>query len=229
MGLFSGSNLKRAGIGFATFGGSEFLRAANSGGGESVDIGAELARLRGLFSGAESGAVAGVRRDAGQARGRAADNLAARGILRSGVSENVFQRVRDAELAEVGQVRSRFGIARAQAQSGLLQQLLGLRFRQEQQRGQRKAALFGTAGSIAGNVILGSLLGPAAPIATSAVTNNLFRGPAPNDFSSGGPAGLPPTPSTVNSNISPILGNFGQDRRDATNRTNPILERILGG
>ena len=123
-----------------------------------IDIGAELARIRGLFESQRSQAEASIRRASGQQRGRVANNLAARGILRSPVSENSFQRVREAELAAVGQSNAQIGAAQANAESRLLSQLLGLRFAQEQQADQRRASLFGTLGSISGNLLLANLM-----------------------------------------------------------------------
>jgi hypothetical protein len=145
------------------------------GGSKQVDISAELAMIRAQLDKARQAAVANVKTQAGQVRSRQTQDLAAAGILRSPVRGYQTQRTDDAELAAIGQVEGDFAMKSAGIESQLLSQLLGQRFQDEQRRGSQKAALFGTIGSVAGNLALASYLGPAAPMATSAISGLMQR------------------------------------------------------
>jgi hypothetical protein len=151
------------------------------GGGKqkNIDISAELARIRAQLNAARAAAVTNVRAQAGQIRARQTQDLAAAGILRSPVRSYQTQRTDDAELAAIGQVEGDFASKGAQIESQLLSQLLGQRFQNEQQRGQQRAALFGTIGSVAGNLLLAKTMQqPGAQIANNNTQNTFFGQPS---------------------------------------------------
>lgn len=116
------------------------------------DISAELARIRSYYETARQNAIANIKHEAGQMRGQAASNLAARGIYRAPVSENVFGRLREATGRDIATAEANIGVQSADAQSRALAALLGAQQQAQQfnaqAQAQRQAAIFGGLGSL---------------------------------------------------------------------------------
>ena len=127
------------------FGGGKKRQAQN------VDISGELARIRGIFDQLRSQAKASAVRTGKQQRKQLASNLAARGTLRSAVSEHGFGRVREDTSRNIAAGEAALFGQQARTESGLLGTLLGLREKQRAQAAamsqQNRAQLMGLAGA----------------------------------------------------------------------------------
>lgn len=133
--------------GFGLFGGGKRKR-------RNFDVTAELNKISAAFSQAREQARAAIREEAGQIRGQASANLAARGVLRSPVSQNTFGALNQARLRAVGASEAAFGVQEAQTRSRLFGSLAGLQFQQNQLDDQRRAGRFGLLGNLATTLLL---------------------------------------------------------------------------
>jgi hypothetical protein len=116
------------------------------------DISAELARIQALYEQARQNAVANIKYEAGQTRAQAASNLASRGIYRAPVSENVFGKLRESTGRDIATTEANIGVQSADAQSRMLQALLGAQQQASQynaqQQAQRLSSIYGGLGSL---------------------------------------------------------------------------------
>lgn len=131
------------------------------------DISAELARIRAYYDQASATARANLKQEAGEQRGLAASNLAARGIYSSPVSENVFGRMRDALGRDIATSEANIGVQSANAQANALGALMGAQQQASQfnaqQQAQRQAAIYGGLGSLGSSLLSFGLSRGGAP------------------------------------------------------------------
>ena len=122
---------------------------------KSIDISAEIAKIKALYAENRQAAIAAINKEAAQGRTAAASNLAVRGIYRSPVSERTFNLLEDARLSAIGQASGRIAGEQAGVQAQLLQMLTGQGIQDQQLREQRRAALFGVLGGVGGSLLAG--------------------------------------------------------------------------
>lgn len=134
----------------------------SGGGGGSLDISGELSRIRGLFDQARTRALANVAEQTAQARSQTAANLAARGTYRAPVAENSFGLVTREGQRAAANVEGQIAGQEADALSGVLSSLLGVKVRQDELGMQRDAAVSGSLGGL-GTALLLSGLNRTAP------------------------------------------------------------------
>lgn len=156
------------------------------------DISGELARIRAYYDQAAATARANLKQEAGEQRGLAASNLAARGIYSSPVSENVFGRMREALGRDIATSEANIGVQSANAQAQALGALLGANQQAQQfnaqQQAQRQAAIYGGLGSL-GSSLLGFGLSGMGGKPGASPMNPMAGGPVQFGYGSSYPAG----------------------------------------
>lgn len=181
------------------------------------DISAELARISGLFAQARQAAIATIEQRGQAERGLIASNLAARGILRSPVSEAVFARQREAigqDIAAVsGQIAGQEGMASAQVLQGLMASTQRAQFANLQLEQQRAQAITGSLGAIGGALL-------------SAGLNSQAGAGRPGALPSG--QGMPPLGSRFATNTQGLVGNTPQQGQLDPNFSRSLAQ-LLGG
>ena len=154
--------------GLAISGGSLIGSLLNRPKFDTPDISGELNNISALFSQLREQSRKNINYEAGQGRGLAASNLAARGVYSSPVSENVFGRLERDRLNAISNSEAEIGAREAQARASLLGQLLGINQQNQIMGNQANANLFGQFGGIGSSLLLASLLNPAAGAASGA-------------------------------------------------------------
>ena len=126
----AGLALGAAGLGFSIFGGRRAQR---------VNIGGELARIRGLFDQQREATRRALEQQAAELRTQAASGLATRGTLRAPIAEATFGQIRGRQQQAFGAALGQLAGQQAQAESALLRGLIPLQAQQQQQAAQRRA------------------------------------------------------------------------------------------
>lgn len=124
---------------------------------KSIDISAEIAKIKALYAENREAAIAAINREATQGRQAAASNLAARGTYRSPASQGTFNLLEDARLAAIGQASGRIAGEQAGVQAQLLQYLTGQKIEEQNFKEQKRAALFGALSGLGTNLLIGGL------------------------------------------------------------------------
>lgn len=157
----------------------------DGGGGPSIDISAEMARINALYEQARTQGSAAITQDFQAQRGELAQSQAARGILRSGVSQLGLARLGAARQQALAQFNAQLSAAQAGQGSSLLNALMGRKTALDESAFNRQQA---------GN---NQLLGAGAGLFGSALQGGLFSGGAPKSQGfnfSGTNMVAPPTP-----------------------------------
>ena len=143
------------------------------GGIQAPDISGELPKISALFEQARNASTASINRQAAQGRSPAANNLAARGIYSSPVSQNTFSQLEQGRLGAISDMTGRLASEEAGTRAQLLNSLLGLNFNAQQLNRQRsdatRNALFGGAGGLLQTFLLARMLNPGTAAASTAV------------------------------------------------------------
>ena len=180
---------------------------------KSIDISAEIAKIKALYAENKQAAIAAINQEAARGRSATASNLAARGIYRSPVSEGTFNLLEDARLAAIGQASGRIAGEQAGVQAQLLQMLTGQGIQDQQLREQQRAALYGALAGLGGSLLAGGARKVQAPVPgqprpSAALGQNAYS--APGGFVS---------PTAWPGAYSPQPGGYN----------NALLLRALGG
>ncbi len=205
--IFAGPGGVLTGAGLGGFGA---FRGGGGGGGASFDINAELGRISQLFEAQRQAAFQQIEADFVAQRGRTAANLAARGTLRSPVSEASFGRLADARLqaraTAAGQLAGQEAAFRGQALGQFSRLGEAAAIRRSQAAAARTGALasIGTSLLMAGLRSRGAGVGAPTPGSRAAVPSrglqtipisggtqsfDPFSGTGPSRFGSGFPQG----------------------------------------
>lgn len=122
--------------------------------GPNIDISAEMARIDALYEKARTHGIASITQDFQAQRGELAQSQAARGILRSGVSQLGLARLGAGRQQAISQFESNLAASQAGQQSSLLNALMGRKFNAEAARAERNRIGFndmlGAASGLAG-------------------------------------------------------------------------------
>jgi len=147
---------------------------------KTPDISGELARISGLFAQLRAQQEVNINRQAGQGRRAAASNLAARGIYRAPVSENVFGQLESDRLNSIATANAQLAGQEAATRSRLLESLLGIQIGADQRAAQVDAARTGQLTGLSSSILMALLQrGAGAPSFSSPKMTAL---PASNNF-----------------------------------------------
>lgn len=130
---------------------------SKSGGG-GLDINGELSKISGLFAALREQQEKSINKQAGQGRRAAASNLAARGVLTSGVSEHSFNALEGERLDAIANSNAQLAGQEAQIRSGLLRALMGQEYDERMRNKQAGAARTGQVVGIGTNLLLAALM-----------------------------------------------------------------------
>lgn len=192
------------------FGSNLFGGGGNSG--PNIDINAELGRINDLYAQARTQGEASLTQDYQAQRGELAQSQAARGILRSGVSQLGLARLGAGRQQALAQFNSQLSASQAGQQSSLLNALLGRKTALDTAAADRQRAgqmqLLGIGGGLLGSYLAGPL-GGAVGTKVASQGANFFGGnyvnpqPTGQSFYQGEFGGYPSAPSMS----APSYGN----------------------
>lgn len=154
-------SLAGAGLGFALGGPAGAALGAGLGGSggsligsffskrpKAPDISGELNNLRALIDELRQSGLKAIDQDYGNQRGETASNLAARGVYRSPVSQNSFDRLNRARMAARSSFLGDLAGREASLRAGLLGQLVDVNSKYNMLGGQQEAARAGQLASL---------------------------------------------------------------------------------
>jgi len=124
---------------------------------KAPDITGELNNLRALIDEQRQSGLKAIDEDYGNQRAETATNLATRGIYRSPVSQNSFDRLGKARASAKSSFLGDLAGREATLRAGLYSGLLSSQQAAEQLRAQQNAARFGQAGSLFSALLMASL------------------------------------------------------------------------
>ncbi len=165
-------------------GGSLLASLIGGGGrrGPSIDVQAELDKISGIYQKAGATARSSIAAEAGRLKKSAASDLAARGILSSPVSENVFSEIRREELGAIANSEASLAREEAGARGALLRALLGESLGLQQLGDQRSAARTGAIGGLGMQLLMAALGMRGAGIAAPRTPGQVPKLGAANDL-----------------------------------------------
>jgi hypothetical protein len=163
-----------------------------SKGPKRPDISGEMAKISAMFQELREQSIKNINREAAKGRAQSASNLAARGVYRSGVSQNTFNALEGERVNAIATSNAQLAGQEAQLRAHLLGQLLGMDQSAQANAAQISAGRAGALSGISSQLLMAALmsrgLGGGTPAPQGRVLNN------PGMVTSTNAAYVPPPP-----------------------------------
>lgn len=129
-----------------------------SKGPKRPDISGEMAKISAMFQELREQSIKNINRESGKGRAQSASNLAARGVYRSGVSQNTFNALEGERVNAIATSNAQLAGQEAQLRAQLLGQLLGMDQTAQLQQGQVEAGRAGALTGISSQLLMAALM-----------------------------------------------------------------------